>query len=108
MCLVWRWLGILHEGREYVAGFGVTNVDHPLTVDGDTLFQIGSTTKTVTGTAAMRLVEMGRLDRNAARKGTSCSCMSLTCRGGRTCGRASASSSTASPASPGSATVRSM
>lgn len=57
-------VGILHEGREYVAGFGVTNVDHPLTVDGDTLFQIGSTTKTVTGTAAMRLVEMGRLDLN--------------------------------------------
>ena len=55
-------VGVLHEGKEHAAGFGVTNVDHPLPVDGDTLFQIGSTTKTVTGTAAMRLVEMGALD----------------------------------------------
>ncbi|MGQ0548305.1 MAG: serine hydrolase domain-containing protein [Armatimonadota bacterium] len=55
-------VGVLHEGEEHVAGFGVTNVDHPLAVDGDTLFQIGSTTKTVTGTVAMRLVEMGKLD----------------------------------------------
>jgi CubicO group peptidase (beta-lactamase class C family) len=47
---------------EHVAGFGITNVEQPLPVDGDTLFQIGSITKTVTGTAVMRLVEMGRLD----------------------------------------------
>ena len=33
-------------------------------MDPDTLFQIGSTTKTVTATAAMRLVEQGRLDLN--------------------------------------------
>ena len=31
-------------------------------VDVDTVFQIGSTTKTFTGTAAMRLVEAGKLD----------------------------------------------
>lgn len=55
-------VGVLHDGQEHVAGFGVTNVDHPLPVDGDTLFQIGSTTKTVTGTVAMRLIEMGTLD----------------------------------------------
>ncbi len=55
-------VGVQHEGEEHVAGFGVTNVDHPLPVDADTLFQIGSTTKTVTGTAAVRLVEMGKLD----------------------------------------------
>lgn len=58
-------VGVLHEGAEHIAGFGVTNVDHPLPVHGDTLFQIGSTTKTVTGTAAMRLVEMGKLDLDA-------------------------------------------
>ncbi len=58
-------VGVLSEGEEYIAGFGVTNVEHPLPVDGDTLFQIGSTTKTVTGTAAMRLVEMGKLDLDA-------------------------------------------
>lgn len=55
-------VGLLHGDREYVAGFGVTNVEHPLPVDGDTLFQIGSLTKTYTGTALMRLVEAGRLD----------------------------------------------
>jgi CubicO group peptidase (beta-lactamase class C family) len=55
-------VGVVDGDGEQIAGFGVTNVDHPLSVDGDTLFQIGSTTKTVTGTAAMRLVEQGRLD----------------------------------------------
>ncbi|HEY7350764.1 MAG TPA: serine hydrolase domain-containing protein [Ktedonobacterales bacterium] len=54
-------IGILYEGKEYVGGLGVTNVDHPLPVDADTLFQIGSTTKTMTATAAMRLVEQGKL-----------------------------------------------
>jgi len=57
-------LGILHGGETYTSGFGVTNVEHPLPVNEDTLFQIGSTTKTVTATAAMRLVEQGRLDLN--------------------------------------------
>src|SRR5215813_6566380 len=58
-------VGVIDGDVERVAGFGVTNVDHPLPVDGDTLFQIGSTTKTVTGTTAMRLVEQGRLDLDA-------------------------------------------
>lgn len=58
-------LGVLHNDQEYIAGFGVTNVDHPLPIDGDTLFQIGSTSKTVTGTAVMRLVEKGSLDLDA-------------------------------------------
>ena len=58
-------VGVVHEGREYTAGFGVTSVENPLPVDADTLFQIGSTTKTFTGTAAMRLVERGRLDLDA-------------------------------------------
>ncbi|OBG65122.1 serine hydrolase [Mycobacterium sp. E3339] len=49
-------------GQEYVRGYGVTNVDHPLPVDGDTIFRIGSTTKTFTGTALMRLVEQGQVD----------------------------------------------
>ena len=49
-------------GQEYVKGYGVTNVDHPLPVDGDTVFRIGSTTKTFTGTTMMRLVEQGKVD----------------------------------------------
>jgi CubicO group peptidase (beta-lactamase class C family) len=54
-------LGVFDGSREHVAAFGVTNVDHPLPVDADTLFQIGSTTKTFTGTALMRLIEQGTL-----------------------------------------------
>jgi CubicO group peptidase (beta-lactamase class C family) len=41
---------------------GVTCVEFPLDVDSQTLFQIGSTTKTYTGTVLMSLVEEGKLD----------------------------------------------
>jgi len=50
-------VGLLFQGQERYAGFGVTSVEHPLPVNADTLFQIGSITKTFVGTAAMRLVE---------------------------------------------------
>ena len=50
-------IGVLYQGQEYVRGYGVTNVDEPEPVDGDTLFRIASTTKTFTGTTVMRLVE---------------------------------------------------
>ena len=55
-------IGIIHDGREHLAGFGITSVENPLPVTADTLFQIGSTTKTLTGTIIMRLVEKGLLD----------------------------------------------
>lgn len=55
-------VGVLHNGREWMAGFGLTNVEQPLQVTADTLFQIGSTTKTFTGTVIMRLMEMGKLN----------------------------------------------
>jgi CubicO group peptidase (beta-lactamase class C family) len=58
-------IGVIAGDQEHAAGFGVTNVDHPLPVDPDTLFQIGSTTKTFTGTTVMRLVEQGTLDLEA-------------------------------------------
>ncbi len=58
-------VGLLYKGREYSAAFGVTSIDNPLPVTTDTLFQIGSTTKTVTATTAMKLVEMGKLDLDA-------------------------------------------
>jgi CubicO group peptidase (beta-lactamase class C family) len=51
--------GISHEGAEHYAYFGVTSVDHPLEVDDQTLFQYGSTHKTFTATAIMRLVDQG-------------------------------------------------
>ena len=58
-------VAVYYQGQEYVRGYGVTNVDYPQPVDGDTLFRIGSITKTFTGTTVMRLVEQGLLDLNA-------------------------------------------
>ena len=58
-------VGILHQGESTTGGFGVTHVDHPLPVTDETLFQIGSITKTFVGTAVMRLVEQGELDLDA-------------------------------------------
>ena len=55
-------VGMLLDGRAYAQGFGVTNVSVPAPVDTDTLFQIGSTGKTFTATAIMRLIERGELD----------------------------------------------
>ena len=54
-------VGVLAHGEQFTGGFGVTNVDHPLPVTDTTLFQIGSITKTFTGTAVMRLVEQGKI-----------------------------------------------
>lgn len=58
-------LGIALGGRDVYAFHGVTSIDNPLPVDEGTLFQIGSTTKTFTATAMMRLVEAGRVDLDA-------------------------------------------
>jgi CubicO group peptidase (beta-lactamase class C family) len=58
-------LAVVTDGHEYVKGYGITNVDHPVPVDGDTVFRIGSTTRTFTGTVAMRLVDEGRVDLDA-------------------------------------------
>src|SRR5947209_4589089 len=55
-------LGVLHDGEEHIAGFGVGSVLTQVPVDGETLFQIGSTTKTMTALIAVRLVEEGKLD----------------------------------------------
>ena len=54
-------VAVSYRGQEHVRGYGVTNVDYPQPVDGDTLFRIGSVTKTFTATTVMRLVEQGRL-----------------------------------------------
>src|SRR5215208_2444516 len=58
-------VGVLEDGDEQVRGFGITSVENPLEVTPDTLFQIGSITKTFTGTVAMVLVERGELDLDA-------------------------------------------
>src|SRR5512138_126583 len=55
-------VGVWQAGQEETAGFGVTSLANPLPVTPETLFQIGSITKTMLATAAMRLVEQGRLE----------------------------------------------
>lgn len=55
-------VGVLYGQEEFAAGFGVTNVDYPLPVTPETLFQIGSITKTFLATLVMRLVEAKRVD----------------------------------------------
>ncbi len=55
-------MGVFYGGQETVVAAGVTNCNHPLPITHDTLFQIGSITKTMTATLAMRLVEQGKLD----------------------------------------------
>lgn len=58
-------IGMAHGDDDMIAVDGITNRNHPLEVTADTLFQIGSITKTMTATVAMRLVEMGKLDLDA-------------------------------------------
>jgi CubicO group peptidase (beta-lactamase class C family) len=55
-------VGIWHAGIEQAAGFGVTSVENSLPVTPDTLFQVGSISKTFTATALMMLMEAGKVD----------------------------------------------
>ncbi|MET8872766.1 serine hydrolase domain-containing protein [Nocardia sp. NPDC004604] len=58
-------VGVLADGREDFACHGVTSVDNPLPVDRDTMFVVGSVSKTFTATALMRLVAEGRVELDA-------------------------------------------
>jgi CubicO group peptidase (beta-lactamase class C family) len=57
-------IAVVHKGEVvYAQGFGITNAEEGgAPVTAQTLFRIGSVTKPLTGTALMRLVEMGKLD----------------------------------------------
>ena len=57
-------VGVYHQGEEHYAFHGVTSTENPLPVDENTLFQFGSTGKTYTATAMLRLVERGDVDLN--------------------------------------------
>jgi CubicO group peptidase (beta-lactamase class C family) len=48
--------------QQWSAGFGVTNVDHPLPIEETTLFQVGGITKLVTALALAILAEGGWID----------------------------------------------
>src|SRR6476619_5678219 len=58
-------VGVLHDGEEHCANAAVTSVGNPLPVDETTLFQFGSTGKTFTATALVRLAEQGKVDLDA-------------------------------------------
>ncbi|MEP6894638.1 MAG: serine hydrolase domain-containing protein, partial [Chloroflexota bacterium] len=58
-------IGVYHKGKEWTAGFGVTSIEHPLPVTPDTLMQVGSISKTFTGTLLMMLAEQGKIDLDA-------------------------------------------
>jgi CubicO group peptidase (beta-lactamase class C family) len=57
--------GVLHKGEAHYAFHGVTSIENPLDVDASTLFQFGSTGKTYTATAMLKLVELGMVDLDA-------------------------------------------
>ena len=57
--------GVFYDGKATSAGYGITNVEHPLDVTADTLFQVGSISKTVAATMIMMLVEQGKVDLDA-------------------------------------------
>jgi CubicO group peptidase (beta-lactamase class C family) len=58
-------VGVLLDGHEEHAFHDVTSVENPLPVDERTLFLCGSTTKTFTATAIVRLVGQGLVDLDA-------------------------------------------
>ena len=58
-------VGLLTADGIAIQGFGVTNVEHPSEVSAETIFQVGSITKTMTATLLMMLSEDGKLDLDA-------------------------------------------
>ncbi len=55
-------LGLLTPDGDHFVNLGVTSLENPLPIDGDTIFQIGSTTKTITSLTCSVLVAQGKLD----------------------------------------------
>jgi CubicO group peptidase (beta-lactamase class C family) len=58
-------VGVWFDGAETYACRGVTSIDNPLPVDADTLFALGSVTKTYTATALIRLVAERKIELDA-------------------------------------------
>ncbi|MFF4789022.1 serine hydrolase domain-containing protein [Streptomyces sp. NPDC001276] len=58
-------VGVALDGRTCATGYGVTNVAHPIAVDENTLFQVGSISKTLLGAVIGRLLEQGVLELDA-------------------------------------------
>jgi CubicO group peptidase (beta-lactamase class C family) len=58
-------VGVWMDGQEFYACHGVTSIENPLPVDQDTLYVLGSVTKSYTATALMRLIAEGKVDLEA-------------------------------------------
>jgi CubicO group peptidase (beta-lactamase class C family) len=58
-------IGVVDADGPRTWSFGVTNVEHPLPIDADTVFEIASITKTMTATVAARLAAEGGLELDA-------------------------------------------
>jgi CubicO group peptidase (beta-lactamase class C family) len=58
-------VGVVFGDEDHQAFHGVTSIEDPLEVNERTLFQNGSTGKTYTSTAILRLVERGEMDLDA-------------------------------------------
>ncbi len=58
-------IGLMIDSVEHYVSLGVTSIINPLPVTADTLFQIGSTTKTFTATTALKLAQDGLLELDA-------------------------------------------
>ncbi len=59
-------VGAWADGQETYACHGVTSIDNPLPITPDTIFVLGSVSKTFTATALMCLVADGRVELNTA------------------------------------------
>ena len=59
-------IGVLSGGETRTAGFGVSSLEKGNPVWGETLFQIGSITKTFTAALVMQLIEAGELSLDAS------------------------------------------
>ncbi|CAM3598863.1 Beta-lactamase class C [Deinococcus saxicola] len=55
-------LGLLTPDGDHFVNMGVTSLENPLPITEDTIFQIGSTTKTITSLTCSVLVAQGKLD----------------------------------------------
>jgi CubicO group peptidase (beta-lactamase class C family) len=58
-------VGVCHKGKERYRGFGVANAETGVPADEDTLFQVGSISKTFLAQASVMLAEAGKLDLDA-------------------------------------------
>src|SRR3954469_6443033 len=50
------------DGPLWIGGVGVRDLDTQVPIDGDTVFRVGSLSKSVVALGVMRLVDQGKLD----------------------------------------------